>query len=592
VAILTGLRTHIREITDSISKANYFIAVASGTPQMHACWVLLAASGEIPARLLNVRPPRFVSKDRPLVFEVDLSATEFPLVRANICSIETPDVPPPDIDTVIRELAIVGEHPAIRKALEIGAVLASSSAPILIMGATGTGKELFARFIHRLSSRLLDRFVPINCAAIPSDLVESILFGHKKGSFTGAMSDQIGKFDLAGGGTLFLDELAELPMPSQAKLLRILQDGLVEPLGAKKAHKVNVRVIAATNQDLRKAIQRGRFREDLFYRLNVGEIRLPALRERKSDVPKMALHVLDRVNLIRKFKREEYPQVAVSVGMLDTGSDCREVLHLVMCRRVRSPILYQQMRGRGTRTAPHISKQKFVIYDFFGNHDYFNDSDTDTFTGTGGGRGTGPTQTPPKSPRELIELGLEDEWLEAVTYVEVGPEGERIDKRDYVHIWETTIQVSVERDPLLQKIRDGNALTEDEEQALAQHLNNPELYFNEENLRRAYRRPGGTLIDFIRSALGDLKLKSRDEELTENFQARLVSKNLSPQQAQYLSLLKNCGIVRGKIEVKDLFQPPLSILNAAGLGVELFGERGLKNIIEEMNESVFTQRPA
>jgi type I restriction enzyme, R subunit len=296
--------------------------------------------------------------------------------------------------------------------------------------------------------------------------------------------------------------------------------------------------------------------------------------------------------LIRKFKREDYPQVSVSVGMLDTGFDCREVLHLVMCRRVRSPILYQQMRGRGTRTAPHIGKQKFVIYDFFGNHDYFNDSDTDIFTGTGSGRGMGSTQTPPKSPRELIELGLEDEWLEAVTYVEVGPEGERIDKRDYVNTWETTIQASVERDPLLQKIRDGNALTEDEEQALAQRLNNPELYFNEENLRRAYRRPGGTLIDFIRAALGDLKLKSRDEELTENFQAWLVSKNLNPQQAQYLSLLKNRGIVRGKIEVNDLFQPPLSILNAAGLGVELFGERGLKNIIEEMNELVFTQRPA
>jgi type I restriction enzyme, R subunit len=296
--------------------------------------------------------------------------------------------------------------------------------------------------------------------------------------------------------------------------------------------------------------------------------------------------------LIRKFKREEYPQVAVSVGMLDTGFDCREVLHLVMCRRVRSPILYQQMRGRGTRTAPHIGKQKFVIYDFFGNHDYFNDSDTDIFTGTGSGCASGATQTPPKSPSELIELGLEDEWLEAVTYVEVGPEGERIDKRDYVNTWETTIQASVERDPLLQKIRDGNALTQDEEQILAQHLNYPELYFNEENLRRAYRRPGGTLIDFIRAALGGLKLKSREEELTENFQAWLVSKNLNPGQAQYLALLKNRGIVRGKIEVNDLFQPPLSILNAAGLGVELFGERGLKDIIEEMNASVFTQRPA
>jgi type I restriction enzyme, R subunit len=179
-----------------------------------------------------------------------------------------------------------------------------------------------------------------------------------------------------------------------------------------------------------------------------------------------------------------------------------------------------------------------------------------------------------------------------VTYVEVGPEGERIDKRDYVNTWETTIQASVERDPLLQKIREGNPLTQDEEQILAQDLNNPELYFNEENLRRAYRRPGGTLIDFIRAALGNLKLKSREEELTENFQAWLVSKNLNPRQAQYLALLKNRGIVRGKIEVNDLFQPPLSILNAAGLGVELFGERGLKDIIEEMNASVFTQRPA
>jgi transcriptional regulator with AAA-type ATPase domain len=306
VAILRGLRTHIREVTDSTSKANYFIAVASGTPQMHACWVLLAASGEIPAHILNVRPPRFVSTERPIVFEVDLTATEFPLVRSNICAVESPDVPPPNIDTIVRELGIVGGHTVIERALEIGAVLASSTAPILILGETGTGKELFAKFVHRLSGRPADRFVPINCAAIPEDLVESILFGHKRGSFTGAMSDQIGKFDLADGGTLFLDELAELPLPSQAKLLRVLQDGLVEPLG-KKAHKVNVRVIAATNQDLRRAIQRGKFREDLFYRLGVGEIRLPALRERKSDIPKMALHVLDRVNATLRRPRRLSP---------------------------------------------------------------------------------------------------------------------------------------------------------------------------------------------------------------------------------------------------------------------------------------------
>jgi type I restriction enzyme R subunit len=292
-------------------------------------------------------------------------------------------------------------------------------------------------------------------------------------------------------------------------------------------------------------------------------------------------------DLIRKFKREDYPQVAVSVGMLDTGFDCREVLHLVMCRRVRSPILYQQMRGRGTRTAPHIQKEKFVIYDFFGNHEYFNDSDTDIFTGTGGGRAPGGERKPPRPPGDLIELGLQDEWLHAVTYVEVGPEGERVDKRDYVTNWENTIRTAAADDPILQKIRGGMALTADEEKALAERLNNPRYYFNEENLRRAYRRPGSNLIDFIRAALGSFKIKSREDELTENFQAWLVAKSLTPQQAQYLSLLKNRGIARGQIVLADLFNPPLSILNAAELGVELFGERGLQEIIEDMNTSVF-----
>ncbi|MCK5641376.1 MAG: restriction endonuclease subunit R, partial [Gammaproteobacteria bacterium] len=299
--------------------------------------------------------------------------------------------------------------------------------------------------------------------------------------------------------------------------------------------------------------------------------------------------VADADDLIRKFKREDYPQIAVSVGMLDTGFDCREVLHLVMCRRIRSPILYQQMRGRGTRTCPHIKKQKFVIYDFFGNHDYFNDSDTDVFTGIGVGRRPEAPLPPPKTPRELIELGLEDEWLNAVTYVEVGPQGERIDKGEYVARWERTILETAEDDPILQKVQDNRNLTAEEEIALTERLNNPELYFNEDNLRRAYRQPGGTLIDFIRAALGKLKLKSREQELTENFQAWLVIKNLNPEQAQYLALIKNRGIVRGKVEIDDLFQPPLSVLNAAGLGVELFDERGLKEVIDDMNQSVFAQ---
>jgi len=292
-------------------------------------------------------------------------------------------------------------------------------------------------------------------------------------------------------------------------------------------------------------------------------------------------------DLIRRFKQDELPMVAVSVGMLDTGFDCREVLHLVMCRRVRSPILYQQMRGRGTRTAPHIRKEKFVIYDFFRNHEYFNDSDTDVFSASGaGGYAPKPKQPGGKTPRELVELGLEDEWLDAVHYIEVGPDGERVDKRDYVTDWETTVKYEAEADPIIAKVKAGDALTEVEEAQLAQRLNQPQRYFNEDNLRRAYRNPGGNLIDFIRAALGMVKIKSREERVDENFRAWLVAKNLTPEQAQYLALLKNRGLVKGKVSLDDLFAPPLSILNAANIGIELFGEQGLRSVMDEINQSV------
>ena len=293
--------------------------------------------------------------------------------------------------------------------------------------------------------------------------------------------------------------------------------------------------------------------------------------------------VADPDVLIRKFKTETYPMVAVSVGMLDTGFDCREVLHLVLCRRVRSPILYQQMRGRGTRTAPHIGKRTFVIYDFFRNHQYFNDSDTDVFTGTGGGHAPGGTPTPPKPPGDLVELGLEDEWLDAVTYVEVGPEGERVDKERYVSDWQETIRSQAADDPLLQKVRDDEPLEPNEEDTLARRLNQPERYFNEDNLRRAYRDPGGTLVDFIRAALGLLRIKSREEKLEEAFRAWLVSRSLTPEQAEYLCLVKNRGIATGRVRLDDLFEPPLSILDAAGKGVELFGEEGLRQVVVDLN---------
>ena len=296
-----------------------------------------------------------------------------------------------------------------------------------------------------------------------------------------------------------------------------------------------------------------------------------------SDVP-------DADQVIQNFKKEIYPMVAVSVDMLTTGFDCPEVLHIIMCRKIFSPILYQQIRGRGTRTAPQIGKKQFVIYDFFRNHQYFNDDGADiTVTGGGGGGG----RKPPGPPRELIELGLKDEWLEAVTYVEVGPDGERVDKREYQTRWEQVIRQQLADDPLVKKVREEKPLTSEEEDQLARHLNTPENYFNEDNLRRAYRQPGGNLIDFIRAALGTLKIKTREEQITENFQAWLVSKNFRPDQAEYLVLLKHRGVIRGRVEIGDLFEPPLSIHDAATRGVELFGESGLQSVIADMNESIF-----
>lgn len=295
-SILKHLRTLTAGVVDEFPGAEYFVAVASGTPHMHACWVLLTTSGEFPARILHIRPPRFVTADRELVTEVDLTRPDFPLVRMRDARVEAPDTPAPDIQTALAELGLVADHPKMIAALEQAAALAASNVPILILGATGTGKELLAKFVHRLSGRPQDSFVALNCASLPKDLAESILFGHKKGSFTGATADQEGKFEIADGGTLFLDELGELPLAAQAKLLRVLQDGLVDPIGAKKPRKVDVRIVAATNQNLGRAIRQKEFREDLYYRLNVGEIKLPALRERRSDIPKIALSVLDRIN--------------------------------------------------------------------------------------------------------------------------------------------------------------------------------------------------------------------------------------------------------------------------------------------------------
>jgi len=188
--------------------------------------------------------------------------------------------------------AIVGGSPALTAALQLVSVVAPTDSTVLILGETGTGKELIARAIHNLSSRRERPFVKLNCAAIPLGLLESELFGHEKGAFTGAIAQKTGRFELADKGTLFLDEVGDIPLELQAKLLRVLQEQEFERLGSNRTHKVDVRLIAATHRDLASMVKQLTFREDLYYRLNVFPIHVPALRQRAEDIPELVRHFL------------------------------------------------------------------------------------------------------------------------------------------------------------------------------------------------------------------------------------------------------------------------------------------------------------
>ncbi len=192
---------------------------------------------------------------------------------------------------------LIGSSPAMLMVKRLGERAAKSSIPILITGESGVGKEVIARAVHGSSDRAGKPCVAVNCGAIPENLVESILFGHEKGSFTGATDKHLGKFQEANGGTLFLDEVGELPLDIQVKLLRALQESEIDPIGAKRSIKVDVRIVSATNRDLSQAVAEGRFREDLYYRLNVFPIEAPALRERKADIPALVDAFVRRFNV-------------------------------------------------------------------------------------------------------------------------------------------------------------------------------------------------------------------------------------------------------------------------------------------------------
>ncbi len=211
-----------------------------------------------------------------------------------------------EIEALRRELqerkvntAVVAESPEMKKVMETLPLIAASPSTVLISGESGTGKEVIARYIHALSLVSEGPFLAVNCGAIPENLLESELFGYKKGAFTGADKDKEGLIEAAGGGTLLLDEIGEMPLPLQVKLLRVIQEKSYTPLGSTKSRAASIRIIAASNRSLAEEVRKGRFREDLFYRINVIHIELPSLRERKTDIPALCDHIVAKLNAVQ-----------------------------------------------------------------------------------------------------------------------------------------------------------------------------------------------------------------------------------------------------------------------------------------------------
>jgi len=232
---------------------------------------------------------------------------------------------------------IIGSSPALKFVLADVKRVAPTDSTVLVLGETGTGKELIAKAIHNLSSRRRSPFVKVNCAAIPFDLLESELFGHEKGAFTGAISQKIGRFEMADTGTLFLDEIGDLPLALQPKLLRVLQEQEFERLGSGRTHRINVRLIAATHRDLIEMVARNRFRADLYYRLNVFPIELPPLRERSEDIPQLISHfVKDFARRMCKSIRLIPPETMAAFTSYSWPGNVRELQNLIERAVIRS----------------------------------------------------------------------------------------------------------------------------------------------------------------------------------------------------------------------------------------------------------------
>lgn len=282
----------LESIGSSSKKARRLVYhLSPGTPAMAAIWILLAKS-KYPAELIESSPQEGV---RTVALPFEIAAEYLPSVQlpaADDLARLTQGLPPesPEFGEIVHRSAVM------KRLIAQARRVASHDVPVLIQGESGTGKELFARAIHSSSDRASGPFIEVNCGAIPSELVESEFFGHTKGAFTGANEARVGFLESAHGGTLFLDEIGELPLPSQVKLLRVLQQGTVQRVGSTKPVKVDFRVIAATNRNLREEVAADRFREDLFHRLAVGVLQLPPLRDRPGDTGVLLDFYLEKIN--------------------------------------------------------------------------------------------------------------------------------------------------------------------------------------------------------------------------------------------------------------------------------------------------------
>lgn len=302
VAMTGGIRRIEKE--NRINKPQYYILTDSGTPQMQTCWILIVLSGIFSAKLVQGIPPKFAGGIYK-VRTIKLSMKDFPII-----------LKPPSYDfsiydeinheeslnethTIISEnywTSLIGYDREFVKAKKDALRISKYDINVLLYGESGSGKELFARLIHGNSIRREKAFVPVNCSAISPQIAESELFGHKKGAFTGAVADREGLFAIANGGTIFLDEVGDLPIDLQPKFLRVLESGTFVPVGESKEIHTDIRVIAATHQNLNKLVEEKKFRLDLLMRLREYNLSIPSLRDRRNDIPILAKHLIERWN--------------------------------------------------------------------------------------------------------------------------------------------------------------------------------------------------------------------------------------------------------------------------------------------------------